>query len=215
MTVPMIVCGAAGRMGRTLIGLIAQHPDARLHAAVESKGHAAVGSDAGTLAGGAQLGVRVVDDYAGVVSPETVTLDFTTPAAALEHLEASVRARGAIVIGTTGFNEAEQRRLDQLAAQTRCVTAPHMSAGVNVLLKLVAAAAQALGSEFDPEIVEFHHRMKVDGPSGTAPALGRAVAGALGRDFAADARFGREGIVGKRADREIGIMALRGGDGVG
>jgi 4-hydroxy-tetrahydrodipicolinate reductase len=119
------------------------------------------------------------------------------------------------VIGTTGYSADEQREVDRLASQTRCVIAANMSVGVNVLLKLVEAAAAALGSAFDPEIVELHHRMKVDAPSGTALALGRAVAEGLGRDFERTKRLAREGIVGKRSDEEIGIVALRGGDVIG
>jgi 4-hydroxy-tetrahydrodipicolinate reductase len=212
---PIVVCGAAGRMGRTLVQLIAAHPEARLAAAVEQPGHASIGTDAGVLAGIGELGVAVSDDYTGVATPDTVTLDFTLAAAALEHLRVAARAKAAIVIGTTGFDDAQGKEIAALAPQTRCVIAPNMSVGVNVLLTLVSAAAKALGDDFDPEIVEVHHRLKVDSPSGTALALGRAVADALGRDLAADARYGREGIVGKRTGREIGIMALRGGDVVG
>jgi 4-hydroxy-tetrahydrodipicolinate reductase len=215
MTTSMIVCGAAGRMGRTLVELIAAHPQARLHAAVEQAGHEALGRDAGEMAGVGKLGVPLTDDYARAATNDTVTLDFTMAAAALDHLRVAVRAKAAIVIGTTGFDDAQQRSIAELAPQTRCVIAPNMSVGVNVLLTLVTAAARALGDEFDPEIVEVHHRLKVDAPSGTALALGRAVADALGRELSADARYGREGIVGKRGPREIGIMALRGGDVVG
>lgn len=215
MSVPMIVCGAAGRMGRTLVGLIEQNEGAHLHAAVEMAGHESLGADAGKVAGVRELGVAISDAYENVAAPDTVTLDFTTAAAAIEHLRTAVAQRAAIVIGTTGFDEAQRREVDELAPQTRSVIAPNMSVGVNVLLKLVAQAAEILGSDFDPEILEIHHRLKVDAPSGTALALGRAVASALGRDLTEDARYGREGLVGKRTDREIGIMALRGGDVVG
>jgi 4-hydroxy-tetrahydrodipicolinate reductase len=215
MAIPIIICGAAGRMGRTLVQLVHEHPDATLRAAVEAKGHAAIGTDAGALAGIGTIDVRVGDDYASVAAPGTVTLDFTTPGATLEHLRTAVDASAAIVIGTTGYDEREQRELDALAPRTRSVVAANMSVGVNVLLKLVAAAAATLGSDFDPEIVEMHHRLKVDAPSGTALALGRAVAESLGRDLRTDARPGRTGVVGKRTATEIGIMALRGGDVVG
>jgi 4-hydroxy-tetrahydrodipicolinate reductase len=215
MAVPLIVCGAAGRMGRTLIRLIAEIPQARLLAAVESSGHEAVGGDAGDLAGIAALGVAVTDDYAAVATADSVGLDFTTPAASLEHLRAAVAARAGIAIGTTGFEPAQIEEIDTLAAQTRSVIAPNMSVGINVLLSLVRSAATALGDDFDPEIVEIHHRMKVDAPSGTALALGRAVADAMGRDFDADARLSRAGLIGERPEKEIGIMTLRGGDAVG
>jgi 4-hydroxy-tetrahydrodipicolinate reductase len=213
--VELVVCGAAGRMGRAITALIATEPRARLRAAVEAAGHPALGEDAGTLAGGAPLGVAVTADYAAAATADTVTLDFTAPAAALDHLRAAVRAQAGIVIGTTGFSADEQREVDSLAPKTRSVVAPNMSIGVNVLLTLVERAAAALGDAFDPEIVEMHHRLKVDAPSGTALALGRAVAAGLGRNFERSARLARAGIVGKRGDEEIGIVALRGGDVIG
>jgi 4-hydroxy-tetrahydrodipicolinate reductase len=215
MATPIIVCGAAGRMGRVLVQLVHQHPDARLHAAIEATSNATIGSDAGTLAGVGPINVTITDDYAGALTAETITLDFTTPEATLEHLRAAVAAQAGIVIGTTGYNQVERRELDELAPRTRSVVAANMSVGVNVLLKLVAAAARMLGDEFDPEIIEMHHRLKVDAPSGTALALGRAISDSLGRDLSSDVRSGRQGIVGKRTAKEIGIMALRGGDVIG
>jgi 4-hydroxy-tetrahydrodipicolinate reductase len=202
-------------MGRVLVQLVHQHPEATVRAAVEAKGNPTIGTDAGTLAGVGPIDVRITDDYASALAPDTVTLDFTTPEATLAHLRSAVQAKAGIVIGTTGSNAAEQRELDELTPRTRSVVAANMSVGVNVLLKLVASAATILGPEYDPEIVEMHHRMKVDAPSGTALALGRAVADSLGRDLRADARSGRDGVIGKRTASEIGIMALRGGDVVG
>ncbi|MGE0520060.1 MAG: 4-hydroxy-tetrahydrodipicolinate reductase [Candidatus Binatia bacterium] len=215
MTLPLIACGAAGRMGRAIIALIAQEPRAHLHAAIEARGHEAIGRDAGALAGIAALGVPVTEDYAAVARPGTVTLDFTSPAAALEHLRSAAAAGAGIVIGTTGFSAQAQREIDQLAPRTRSLIAANMSVGVNVLLTLVQRAAAALGNAFDAEIVEAHHRHKVDAPSGTALALGRAVAAGLGRDFETSKCLAREGIVGPRSEHEIGIVALRGGDIVG
>ena len=215
MTVDLVVCGAAGRMGRTIIGLIAAEPGACLRAAIEREGHPALGQDAGVLVGGAALGVPLTADYVAAATADTVTLDFTAPEATLEHLRSAVRAGAGIVVGTTGLSAAQQRELDELAPRTRSVVAANMSIGVNVLLTLVERAAAALGDAFDPEIVEMHHRLKVDAPSGTALALGRAVAAGLGRNFERSARLAREGIVGKRTDEEIGIVALRGGDVVG
>ncbi|MBX3027620.1 4-hydroxy-tetrahydrodipicolinate reductase [bacterium] len=202
-------------MGRAITALIAAEPRARLRAAIEAPGHPALGEDAGTLAGVAPLGVPVTADYAAAATADTVTLDFTAPAGALAHLRAAVENRAGIVIGTTGFSAEEQRQLDELAPRTRSVVAANMSIGVNVLLTLVERAAAALGDAFDPEIVEIHHRLKVDAPSGTALALGRAVAAGLGRNFERSARLAREGIVGARTDQEIGIVALRGGDVIG
>jgi len=213
--VDLVVCGAAGRMGRAITAIIAAEPAARLRAAVETAGHPALGQDAGVLAGVAPLGVPLTADYAAAATGDTVTLDFTSPAGTLEHLRAAVRNGAGIVIGTTGFSAAEQSELDDLAPRTRSVVAANMSVGVNVLLTLVERAAAALGDAFDPEIVEVHHRLKVDAPSGTALALGRAVAAGLGRDFERSVRLAREGIVGKRTADEIGIVALRGGDIIG
>lgn len=202
-------------MGRTLVGLVAQESAAHLHAAVEAPGHPALGEDAGTVAGVAAIGVPITSDYAGAAEPGTVTLDFTTAPAALTHLRVAVERQAAIVIGTTGYSAAEREELDRLAPLTRSVVAANMSVGVNVLLGLVESAAAVLGRAFDAEIVEMHHRMKVDAPSGTALALGRAVAAGFGRDFEQVKRLTREGIVGRRGDAEIGVVALRGGDVVG
>lgn len=213
--VELVVCGAAGRMGRAITAIAAAEPATRLRAAIEMPGHPALGQDAGVLAGVAPLGVPVTADHAAAATGDTVTLDFTAPAATLEHLRAAVAAGAGMVIGTTGFSAGERRELDALAPRTRCVVAANMSVGVNVLLTLVERAATALGDGFDPEIVELHHRLKVDAPSGTALALGRAVAAGLGRDFDRSARLAREGIVGPRTDQEIGIVALRGGDVIG
>ncbi|MFI5398513.1 MAG: 4-hydroxy-tetrahydrodipicolinate reductase [Candidatus Binatia bacterium] len=211
----MVVCGAAGRMGRTLVTLIAQHDAAALAGAVEARGHPALGKDAGEVAGVGHLGVAISADFVTVASPDAVTLDFTNAGAALEHLRIAVQAGSPIVIGSTGFTAEQQVEMNRLAPQTRCVLAPNMSVGIAVLQQLIRAAAIALGPDFDPELVEMHHRMKVDAPSGTALALGRTVADATGRDFSADVLYGREGMVGQRQKKEIGIMALRGGDVVG
>jgi 4-hydroxy-tetrahydrodipicolinate reductase len=215
MTLPIVVYGAAGRMGRTLVRLVHETPGAHLQAAIEAPAHPALGSDAGTLAGIAALGIRLTDDYSRALTPDSIALDFTMPAAAIAHLRSAVEQHAGIVIGTTGYSADEQRELDELAPRTRCVIAANMSVGVNVLLTLVERAAAALGDAFDPEIVEMHHRMKVDAPSGTALALGRAVAAGLTRDFARSQRLAREGIVGPRTAEEIGIVALRGGDVIG
>ena len=215
MSAKLVVCGAAGRMGRLLCNLIREAPDAVLAAAVEAEGHPALGRDAGELAGGGTLGVPVVADYASVAAPDTVTLDFTIAPAALAHLRTAAASGAAIVVGTTGFSEDAAREARAFAVQTRTIIAANMSVGVNVLLKLVADAARLLGPAFDPEVSEVHHRMKVDAPSGTALALARAVAAASGRDLARSQVSAREGMIGKRRDEEIGVMALRGGDVVG
>ncbi len=215
MALGLIVCGAAGRMGRTLINLVTQTPDATLVGAVEAAGLAAIGRDAGELAGIGTLHVPVVDSLDKAIRPDAVTLDFTNAAASVAHLRTAVQRQAPIVIGSTGYSQPEQAELDRLAPQTRTVIAANMSVGITVLTQLVQQAARLLGPDFDPEIVEIHHRMKVDAPSGTALHLGRALAGALGRDLDKSAVYGREGLVGRRRPEEIGVMALRGGDVVG
>jgi len=211
----IVVCGAAGRMGRTLVTLVAQNSAATLAGAVEAAGNPALGKDAGELAGLGPLGVQITDDFAALASPDAVALDFTNAAAALDHLRTAVQRGTPIVIGSTGFNATQQAELDALAPQTRAVVASNMSVGISVLQRLVGEAARLLGRDFDTEIVEIHHKMKVDAPSGTALTLGRTVAEATGRSLAHDAVYGREGIVGARKPNELGIIALRGGDVIG
>jgi 4-hydroxy-tetrahydrodipicolinate reductase len=211
----MIVCGAAGRMGRTLIQLIAADPGAKLVGGVEAAGNPTIGADAGEIAGVAALGVKIVDSYESVAESDTVALDFTGAEPALAHLATAVKVGSAIVIGSTGFNPEQQKQVASLAPKTRTVVAANMSVGIAVLQRLIREAAIALGAEFDPEIVEMHHRMKVDAPSGTALALARTVAAATGRTVEGDAVYGRSGVVGKRKANEIGVLALRGGDVVG
>ena len=215
MTANVIVCGAAGRMGKHLVSLVHENPAARLVGAVEAAGHAAVRKDAGDVAGIGPIGVRISTDYDALVTADTVTLDFTIPAAALAHLRTAVAKQAAIVIGTTGFSAEQRTEAEAIAPQTRSVIAPNMSIGVNVLLKVVADVAKILNEGFDPEIMEIHHRFKADAPSGTALALGRAIAAAQGKDFDRQAKLARQGITGQRTDEEIGIVALRGGDVIG
>lgn len=215
MTTKIIICGAAGRMGRLLTSLVWQHPEMQLVGAVEATGHAALGKDAGEVAGIGKVEVTVTDDYGAVAAPDNVTLDFTVAEAALDHLRTAVAKGAAIVIGTTGLSAEQRAEAEKIASKTRCLIAPNMSVGVNVLLKAVADVARILRKDFDVEILEIHHRFKVDAPSGTALALGRAVAEAQGKDLERQGRFGRQGITGERTDSEIGIMALRGGDIVG
>lgn len=202
-------------MGRTLVTLIAQNPAATLAGAVETAGHPSLGTDAGTLAGVPVQGVPVTHRLAAIAGPDTVILDFTNADGALVNLRTAVDRGSAMVIGSTGFSAAQQQELDTLALRIRSVVAANMSVGVTVLHRLVQAAATALGPEFDAEIVEMHHRLKVDAPSGTALALARTVAAASGRTFPDDVLSARAGVIGKRTDREIGVMALRGGDVVG
>jgi 4-hydroxy-tetrahydrodipicolinate reductase len=210
----IIVVGAAGRMGRLLIELTSRDPAHKLVAAVEAKGVPAVGADAGENAGVGKLGIKITDDYAAVAIAGTVTLDFTNAKASLEHLEVAAKSGASIVIGSTGFTPEMEGRAKEIAPRTRTVIAPNMSVGVNVLAKIAAEVAKAL-PDFDAEIIEIHHRTKVDAPSGTAISLGKAIASARGVDFNANATYAREGITGVRPAGKIAMLAMRAGDAVG
>src|SRR5580704_191761 len=210
----LIVAGAAGRMGRLLIALASRDAQHKIVGALEAHGNSALGSDAGELVGVGQLGVKITDDYASIAKPDTVTLDFTTAPASMEHLEVASKAGAAIVIGSTGFTPEMETRARDLAQKTRTVIAPNMSIGVNVLAKIVAEVASIL-PDFDAEVVEIHHRTKIDAPSGTALSLGKAIASARGTGFASNAIYGREGITGVRPDGKIAVLAIRAGDAVG
>src|SRR3972149_3272495 len=194
MPTKAVICGAAGRMGRLLTTLAAADPEMELVGAVEASAHPALGCDAGQVAGIGDLGVAVSADYGALAAPDTVTLDFTVAEAALGHLRVAAAAGAAIVIGTTGFSAAQRAEAEKIAPGTRTLIAPNMSAGVNVLLKVVAEGAGILREGFDVEIVGMHHAFKADAPSGTALALGRAVAEAQGADLEKQGRFGRHGV---------------------
>jgi 4-hydroxy-tetrahydrodipicolinate reductase len=211
--VGVVVCGAAGRMGRMLVALAHETPGFRVAGAVEAPGHPALGQDAGVVAGIRALGVPIAAELAP--RREHVVVEFTSPAATLAHARAAADAGAALVIGTTGLDAAEDAELRRVCARTRAVVAANYSVGVTVLTELVGRAASLLGPSFDAEIVEIHHHHKKDAPSGTALALGRAIAAARGQDFEGAKLLARSGLVGERTAGEIGIVALRGGDVVG
>ncbi|MDB5107690.1 MAG: dapB [Candidatus Binatus sp.] len=210
----LIVAGAAGRMGRLLIALASREAAHKIVGAIEAPGNSAIGVDAGEVAGVGRLGVAISDDYAAIARPDTVTMDFTNAAASMEHLEVAAKNGAAIVIGSTGMTPEMEAHARVLAQKTRTVIAPNMSIGVNVLSKIVAEVAAIL-PDFDAEVIEIHHRTKVDAPSGTALALGKAIASARGADFASNAVYGREGITGVRPEGKIAVLAIRAGDAVG
>ena len=215
MTLKVAIAGAAGRMGRILIEAVIAAPDLALATALDAPGTAAIGRDAGELVGARATGVAVTDDYRAGIAAADVLIDFTRPQGTLAHLDASLAAKRAIVIGTTGFSVADKARIAEAAKSIPVLFAPNMAVGVNVVFKLAEVAAKALGDDYDVEIIEAHHRHKVDAPSGTALRLGEIVADALGRDLAATAVHGREGDTGERDTRAIGFHAIRGGDIVG
>jgi 4-hydroxy-tetrahydrodipicolinate reductase len=200
-------------MGRLLVQLALEEPTAKLIAAVEAPQHPLLGRDAGEVAGLGTCGVPIVDTYAPPA--DSVTLDFTAPAAALRHIEAAAAAGAAIVVGTTGLTPEQRAQAEKTAARTRAVIAPNMSMGVAVLERLVESAIGALGPDFDVEIVEIHHRLKNDAPSGTALKLAEVAANAQGKPLKGRATFGREGQPGPRKQPELGVFGVRGGDVVG
>lgn len=209
------IAGAAGRMGRVLIEAVAQHPGTRLGAALERPGAAALGSDAGVLAGLEPTGVLVADDLAGVAGDFDVLIDFTAPEATIANARLCAAQGRAMVIGTTGFDPAQQAELDALTLGVPRCMASNFSTGVNLCFRLLEVAAQVIGGDSDIEIYEAHHRHKVDAPSGTALSMGEVVAAALGRDLRAVAVHGREGRTGARSREEIGFSSVRAGDIVG
>lgn len=209
------VSGAAGRMGKRILALGHDHPDIEISGALEGPANPALGSDAGENAGIGRLGIPITADVGEVLKECDVLVDFSAPAASIEHVKAAAAAGKAIVVGTTGFSEDQRRDLAQAGNRTRCLVAPNMSMGVNLLFSLAEKVARALGQEYDVEIIEAHHRMKKDAPSGTADKLAQVIASALGRDLKDAGTYGRHGLVGERKPDEIGVMAVRGGDIVG
>lgn len=208
------IAGSAGRMGRTLVEAVLRDPELKLAAALERPGHPLLGRDAGESIGVAS-GVAIRADFEGAIAAADALIDFTRPDGTLAHLDACVQHGKAAVIGTTGFSDDQKGRIAQAARRVPIVMAPNMAIGVNVTFKLAEIAAGILGDAYDVEIVEAHHRHKVDAPSGTALRLGEAVARALGRDLAACAIHGRHGDTGERDPKAIGFHAIRAGDIVG
>lgn len=209
------VMGAAGRMGKTLIEAVQQAPGAGLTAAIDRPDSTLVGADAGELAGLGRIGVTLSGDLSKVLDDFDVLIDFTHPSVTLKNVAICRRAGKAMVIGTTGFTVEERQRLAEAARDIPIVFAANFSVGVNLCLKLLDTAARVLGDDVDIEIIEAHHRHKVDAPSGTALRMGEVVANALGRDLQKVAVYGREGQTGARARETIGFATVRAGDVVG
>jgi 4-hydroxy-tetrahydrodipicolinate reductase len=208
------IAGAAGRMGRTLIEAVLESGDLSLAAALEARGHSQLGKDAGEPVGRA-CDVAIGADVAAAVAAADCLIDFTVPEATLSNLDACAARGTCAVIGTTGFSPDQRRKVDAAAKRIPIVLAPNFAVGVNAVFKLAETAARILGDSYDVEIIEAHHRHKVDAPSGTALRLGEVVAAALGRDLKAAAVHGRSGITGERDAKAIGFHAIRGGDIVG
>lgn len=210
------IVGVAGRMGRTLVNAVEQDAEATLAGGSVAPGSSLVGADIGELAGVGKRGLQAVDSLAAIVDDFDVLIDFTTPQVTLANLAFCAEHGKAIVIGTTGLSDDELATLDGYRDRVAMVFAPNMSVGVNLTLKLLETAAKALGDEgYDIEVVEAHHRHKVDAPSGTALKMGEVVAESLGRNLKEHGVFERVGQCGPRSDKEIGFATLRAGDIVG
>ncbi|MHB2166586.1 4-hydroxy-tetrahydrodipicolinate reductase [Alsobacter sp. R-9] len=211
----LVVVGAAGRMGRMLIKTIHETSGATLAGAIEQKGSIALGQDAGLLAGIGATGVLITDDPLPVFAQAHGVLDFTAPAATVEFAALAAQARIVHVVGTTGMEESHLEKLDAAARHATIVRSGNMSMGVNLLAALTRKVAATLGEDFDIEIVEMHHRMKVDAPSGTALLFGEAAAEGRGIPLKDHSERGRDGITGARKPGAIGFASLRGGTVVG
>jgi len=208
------IAGASGRMGRMLIEAVLAAPDCALAGALDMPGSPALGQDAGAFAGRA-TGVAITSDLRTGLGPAQVLIDFTRPEGTLAHLAVCRELGVKAVIGTTGFSDAQKAEIATQAEHVALMMAPNMSVGVNVVMKLLDQAARALSQGYDIEVIEAHHRHKIDAPSGTALKMGEVLAQALGRDLKDCAVYGREGITGERDPSTIGFATIRGGDIVG
>lgn len=214
-TLSIGIVGCAGRMGRVLVKTVAETEGCELAGGSEAPGSDALGQDLGVLAGLGGLGLKVVSDPIEVFAAAHAVIDFTTPEASVHNAELAAQGQVAYVVGTTGLTPEQQGAMERAANHTPVVQAANMSLGVNVLLALVERAAAMLDADYDIEVLEMHHRWKVDAPSGTALALGRAAAAGRGVSLDEVARRGRDGMTGPRRRGDIGFAALRGGDVTG
>lgn len=209
------IAGVAGRMGTRIAQLLGETDGIELVGGFEHPEHPWLGREISEIIGGAPRGIKVCGCIEDVLDRVDVVIDFTNALASLEHLSVAADKRKAMVIGSTGFTPEQLAQARQLTRESPCVLAPNMSMGVNVLFKLVADVTRLLGEGFDVEIVETHHRLKKDAPSGTALKLAEVVARARGAELSEVGTYARHGIIGERPDREIGVQTLRGGDIVG
>lgn len=209
------VVGAAGRMGKTLVQAVHATDGMELTVATEYPESTLIGADAGEVAGIGKLDIAISADLARSADQFDVVIDFSRPEATLQHLAVCREQGKQLVIGTTGFSEEQKLRIEEAAKEIAIVFAPSMSVGVNLCFKLLDIAARVMGDDADVEIIEAHHRHKVDAPSGTAIRMGEVVAAALGRDLDEVAVYGRHGIIGERDRKTIGFETIRAGDVVG
>ena len=213
--IKVIVAGAAGRMGERIIHMVHQSEDVTLAGAFEHADHPSVNQDAGLVAGIGALGVKITGSLKEIMDQGDVVIDFTMPGATLENIRLASSGNLAMVIGTTGFTGETLKEVTDLAKKIRCVMAPNMSVGVNVMFRIAEDMARILGNDYDMEILEVHHRLKKDAPSGTAMKLAQILASAVSRDLDEVAVYERKGMIGQRTDEEIGIQTWRAGDVTG
>jgi 4-hydroxy-tetrahydrodipicolinate reductase len=208
-----IVVGAAGKMGARIIHIIKETPSIKLSRAIERSDHPVIGKDIGEVIGLGKVGVLLEGSLKK--GGGDVIINFSTPQASVESLAFAKEAGLAIVIGTTGLSSEQMNRVKEFSKSVRCVFAPNMSVGMNVMFRVVQDVAKGLGPEYDIEILEAHHRLKKDSPSGTAVKIGELISDAIGRDFGKVGVYGRKGMVGERTKEEIGMQVIRAGDIVG
>lgn len=213
--IKITVAGATGRMGSRITALLKEYEGLRLTGAFEKKGHKDVGKDIGSLVGIGEIGIRLEDALENVIDDSDVIIDFTHTNSSIEHLRIASAKGKAMVIGTTGFSKDDIKEMEALCKNIPCVLAPNMSVGVNLLLKVLQDVARVLGDDYDIEIIEVHHRLKKDAPSGTALKMAQVVADAINRNLDEVAVYARKGMIGERTKKEIGIQTVRAGDIVG
>lgn len=213
--VRLVVAGAAGKMGSRIAALTKDYSDLKLVGAFERKDHEAVGKDAGEIIGVGKMDIILHDNLNEIIDNADVVVSFTSPEASLEHLSIASQNKKAVVIGTTGFSKEGLQSIKDLSQNVPVVLAPNMSVGVNLLFKILKDVARTLGEDFDIEIIESHHRLKKDAPSGTAIKMAQVIAEAINRNLDEVAVYARKGMIGERTKKEIGIQTIRAGDIVG
>lgn len=213
--VKVIVTGATGRMGSRIIQLLAKTETMELAGAVECAGHPLIGKDIGEHQGLGTMGIEIVDDLSKCIEQGDVVIDFTFHEASVRHLAIAAEYGRAMVIGSTGFDADEMKEIERLSQRTRCMVAPNMSVGVNVMLKVLESVASILGDDYDVELIEAHHNLKKDAPSGTAMKMAQVIAASLERNLDEVGVYCRKGIIGERTRKEIGIQTVRAGDIIG
>lgn len=210
-----IVCGAGGRMGKRIISLMGEEDGFRLVGAIEREGSGSIGLDAGVNAGSGHLGVVIIDNLKSIINKADIIIDFTVPSASIEHIRIARENQRPIVIGTTGFSGPEVNEISDVARTIPVVLSPNMSIGINLVFKVIDDIAKKLSWDYDIEVIEAHHRLKKDAPSGTAMRMAQVLARSRGQDPEKVCVYSRKGIIGERGKDEIGIQAIRAGDIVG